>query len=111
MIMKQCVDASSEKEASEVSKRIAVDMCTKNETRKEGDTYISEADCTMANNRTLTTTVITGDFTSHYKSDVTMRSVSEGSSTPDSNIVLNAKWISECEPGQKHGQVIMPENE
>ena len=111
IIMKQCVDAASEKETLEMSKRLSEDMCTKNETRKEGDTYISESDCTMGDRRTLTTAVTTGDFTSHYKSLVTVQADADSGDNPDSKIILNAKWISECEPGQKPGQMIMSNNE
>jgi len=108
--MQQCVDAASEQETADMSKRMSDDMCTKNETRKEGDTYISEADCTMGNRRSLTTTVTTGDFNSHYESIVTVQSASANSDKPDTKIILRAKWISECGPGQKPGQVIMSDN-
>lgn len=111
IIMKQCVDAASEQETLEMSKRLSEDMCKKNETRKEGDAYINESDCTMGNRRTLTTTVTTGDFTSHYKSVVTMQADADNSDNPGSKIILNANWISDCEPGQKPGQVIMSNNE
>jgi hypothetical protein len=109
--MKQCVDADSEKETFEMSKRLSEDKCTKNETRKEGDTYITETDCTLGNRRILTTTVTTGDFSSHYKSHITVQSVADDSDESGSKIILNANWISECEPGQKPGQMIMSNNE
>ena len=110
IIMKQCVDLASEQKTLEMSKNIAKDICSKNEIRKEGDAYISESDCTMANNRTLTRTVTSGDFTSHYESQVTVRSVAGDSGTPDSEVNLSANWIGECEPGQTPGQMIMSDS-
>jgi len=110
MTMKQCVDAASEKETLEMSKRLSKDKCTKNETRKEGDTYITETDCTMGNRRIISTTVTTGDFTSYYESIVTVQPDADNSDNPGSSIKLKAKWISECGPGQKPGQVIMSDN-
>lgn len=111
IIMKQCVDLASEQKTLEMSKSIAKDICSKNEIRKDGNTYISESDCTMAGNRTLTTTATSGDFTSHYESQVTVRSVAGDGSTPDSEINLSADWIGQCEPGQTPGQMIMSDSD
>jgi hypothetical protein len=108
--MKQCVDAASEKETLEASKRLSEDKCTKSETHKEADTYITETDCTLGNRRVLTTTVTTGDFSSHYRSDITVQSIADNSDRSGSKIILNANWIGECEPGQKPGQMIMSNN-
>jgi len=111
MKMKQCVDAESEEKTLEMTKKMTEDRCTKNETRKEGDTYITETDCTMGDKRALTTTVTTGDFNSHYESLVTLHSVADTSAKSDSKIILNAKWTGECEPGQTPGQVIILDND
>lgn len=110
MKMKQCVDAASEEKTLEMTKKMTEDRCTKNATRKEGDTYITETDCTMGDKRSLTTTVTTGDFNSQYESLITLHSVADTNEKSDSKISMTAKWTGECEPGQKPGQVIMLDN-
>ena len=99
MVMKECVDAASDQKTKKTAVELTKNKCTKNETRKEGDTYISETDCTMREERNITKTITTGDFQSHYQSVTTMQSVPAKDDKVDMTVVVKGKWIGECQPG------------
>jgi Protein of unknown function (DUF3617) len=108
----QCIDAASDKAMREMGMSMGRSSCSKQDLHAEGSTMVVDSVCTMptgAGTTTATThSVITGDMSSDY------RMVMKSSYNPPmmgratGEMVMAAKWIGPCKPGQKPGDMVMP---
>lgn len=105
---KQCVDEKTDAQLLQMGSRMG-QMCTKNETRKEGASFVSESDCTMAGTKIHARSVMSGDFASAYQGEVhvTYNPPLRGKSEGDTKI--SARRLGACEAGQRPGDIIMPD--
>ena len=83
--------------------------CSKQNVRRESATrYVIDSVCQFGESTATSRAVFTGSFESKYDVDITakyvppMMGMSEGRST------INARWISACKPGQRPGDIILP---
>jgi len=83
--------------------------CSKQNVRRESATrYVIDSVCQFGESTATSRAVFTGSFESKYDVDITakyvppMMGISEGRST------INARWISACKPGQRPGDIILP---
>ena len=83
--------------------------CSKQNVRRESATrYVIDSVCQFGDSTATSRAVFTGSFESKYDVDITakyvppMMGISEGRST------INARWISACKPGQRPGDIILP---
>jgi hypothetical protein len=109
--MKHCTDAETDAAMTQMGKATAGPAgaaCTKNELRREGDSYVAEADCTVGESRIVTHSVFSGDFNSNYSGETTTTYDPPMMGVSETKMKLSARWVGPCEPGQEPGDVIMP---
>lgn len=104
--IRQCVDQSTD----DVMRKAQAERmtCSKNEMRRDGDKFVSDAVCQVEGTTVTTHTVFSGRFDSNYKADVksTYNPPAHGMSESTSHI--EGRWLGACLAGQKPGDVIMP---
>ena len=83
--------------------------CSKQNVRRESATrYVIDSVCQFGESTATSRAVFTGSFESRYDVDITakyappMMGISEGRST------ISARWMSACKPGQRPGDVVLP---
>ena len=83
--------------------------CSKQSVKRESATrYVIDSVCRFGESTATSRAVFTGSFESRYDVDITakyvppMMGISEGRST------INARWLSACKPGQRPGDIILP---
>lgn len=106
MLIKQCVDEASERETLERGRALNEKSCSKNETRREGDTYIVETDCTIGGSRTTSRSVISGDFATRVTMETVSRNLGEDGSESITELAIVSTRIGACEAGQAPGSII-----
>jgi len=110
---KICIDAASDARMSAFGRHGRGQTCAPAQLTRnlDGSIGVSES-CDMgANGKASTTGVIRGDFNSSYT--VTMDSQISGNPMAQMNgdhkMTITATWLGPCAPGQKGGDVIMPD--
>lgn len=109
-VMKHCIDQSTDEKMLSSATQMAGQMgikCSKNDFRREGDKYIAESDCQMAQIRMQSHSEFSGDFNSLYVG-VTKSSYNPpmyGLSSSEST--MTARWVGPCQAGQQPGDMIM----
>jgi hypothetical protein len=107
--MQMCVDEQTDDLMQNFGAGMGKKMCSKNELRKEGGKYVSESVCTFGTTTATTRSEFSGDFTTAY------RGVSKSTYNPpmmgmtDATTEIEAKWTGPCKPGQKPGDIVMPD--
>jgi hypothetical protein len=104
--VQMCVDAETDNLIQQRAKKKA-DCSTMDVQSGPGRTTV-HAVC-LADGSTVTMDgVYTGNFNSSYKGDMRMRYEPPMHGMSESHMVQDAKWLGPCKPGQKGGDVIMP---
>jgi hypothetical protein len=107
--MQHCTDATTDKEMNNQVSPIAKQICSKQDVVKNATGYVSDSVCTVAGVGMTTHAEIVGDFNSAY----TVTSKSHLDKGPSGNPVdtvttIEAKWLGDCKPDQKPGDIVMP---
>ena len=115
MAVHACIDAASDKAMMAAGLSLTKDMCPKMEMKRDGGAIVIESECKVAGMTSTTKTVMTGDFQSSYKVDITgtvngMPAIAGGKNAPEKmSMTQNAKWLSDkCPDGVKAGDLQMP---
>lgn len=111
-VMKQCVDAATDKMMNANFGGSNEQACSKQDVSKNGGGLTIDSVCTFAGATTTSHAVVTGSFDSAYTIDVTstreggpsLPGVAPGTPT---HMKIAAKWLGACAAGQKPGDVIM----
>jgi Protein of unknown function (DUF3617) len=110
MSIKACVDQASDQEMMKAGFSMAEGMCSRQEIRQEGATYVIDSTCNVGPMTTESHIVISGDFQSAYNVNVT--TVSTGSMAPmagTNEMVQEARWAGpQCADGMVPGDMLMP---
>jgi hypothetical protein len=109
MSMQHCTDPTTDKEMNNTVSPLAKQICAKQDIQKTSTGYVSDSVCTVSGVTMTTHTEIVGDFNSGYT--VTSNSHSDKGPTGkplDTTTKIDAKWIGDCKPGQKPGDIVMP---
>lgn len=108
--MQQCTDAETDKLMNAFGGAISADLCSQQEVKKVGATLVINAVCQIGPMKSVSQSVVSGDFTSNYTVKVTSKiegipaaaqAMAGGSTT------IQAKWIGACKAGQKPGDIVM----
>jgi len=111
-VMKQCVDAASDK-LMNLDFAGSNDMaCSKQDMTRNGGTIVIDSVCKFGETTTTSHAVVTGSFDSAYAVRVSstrqggppLPGIAPGAET---HMGIAAKWLSPCAAGQKPGDVIM----
>lgn len=109
MTMQHCTDAATDKSMSDAFMPMAKNICSKNDTQKTANGYVTDSVCTVAGITSTTHADVVGDFNSAYTVKTTSQTQNPPKSMPrDSAITIEAKWLGACTAGQKPGDIMMP---
>jgi Protein of unknown function (DUF3617) len=110
MSIQACVDEASDQEMMKAGFSMAEGMCSHQEIRHEGATYVIDSTCNVGPMTTDSHIVISGDFQSAYKVNIT--TVTTGSMAPmagTNEMVQEARWVGpQCAEGMIPGDMLMP---
>jgi len=111
-VIKQCVDAATDKKMNSVSGGMGREQCSKQDVRQVGGTIVVDSVCKMGPMTTTSHAVVSGDFNSAYTVQVDSKQEG-GPSIPGMppggamKMTMAAKWLGGCEAGQRPGDMIM----
>jgi len=108
MTMEHCTDASTDKDMANTVSPMAKQICTKQDVEKTSTGYVTDSVCSMAGMSMTSHSDITGDFNSAYLV-TTVAHIDKGPSfLRDTTTKIEAKYLGDCKPGQKPGDIVMP---
>jgi hypothetical protein len=106
--MQHCTDPTTDKDMINSVSPLAKQMCTKQEVHKTATGYVTDSVCTMAGVSMTSHSELSGDFDAAY-SVTTQSHLDKGpESLRDTTTKIEAKYLGDCKPGQKPGDIIMP---
>jgi hypothetical protein len=110
-VIKQCIDAATDKKMNSVSGGVGREQCPKQDIRRVGDTIVVDSVCKTGPMTTTSHAVASGDFNSAYTVQIDSK-VEGGPQIPgmpsgNTKMTLAAKWLGPCEAGQRPGDMIM----
>jgi hypothetical protein len=109
MTMQHCTDANTDKDMTNSVSPIAKQICTKQDIVKTATGFVSDSVCSVAGVSMTTHAEIVGDFNSAYSVTSTTHSDKGPTGKPlDATTAIAAKWLGDCQPGQKPGDILMP---
>ncbi|WP_051949411.1 DUF3617 family protein [Methylosinus sp. PW1] len=82
--------------------------CEKLSFTRDGDKYRVSSVCKLDKSVTKTEGVFTGSFDSAYRGELHITYTPPIHNLASADMVLEAKWLGPCKPGQKPGDIVMP---
>lgn len=85
--------------------------CTKMEVTKTATGYAVATECAIGQIKAVGSSIVTGDFQTSVRTEGTTKltGMPGQAGTVERKLVVEAKRLGECGPGQKPGDVIMPD--
>lgn len=108
MTMQHCTDETTDKQMSTAFSPVAKEACSKRDIEKTATGYVSDSVCSVGGITVATHSEIVGDFNSAYTVKSTAHSDKGPGGVHDVTSTIEAKWLGECKPGQKPGDIVMP---
>jgi Protein of unknown function (DUF3617) len=109
MTMQHCTDQTTDKEMNNQASPLAKQICSKQDVVKTAAGYVSDSVCSIAGVSMTTHAEIVGDFNSAYTVTSTTHSDKGVTGKPlDATTKIQAKWLGDCQAGQKPGDILMP---
>lgn len=105
--MQQCIDQNTDNIMQQKAKENKQD-CSVMDIKPSGNTVTIHAVCKMEGSTVTTDGVFQGAFDSSYKGTIKSRFNPPMYGRSESNMTQEARWLGPCKPGQKPGDVIMP---
>lgn len=105
--MQQCIDQSTDDLMQQQAKKEQPN-CSVLEVKPLGNKVTVHSVCKIQGSTATTDAVFIGAFDSAYKGDMLTRFSPPMHGTSESKMSLEARWVGPCKPGQKPGDVIMP---
>lgn len=116
-VMKQCIDAASDKMMNSTFGGSAQQACSKQDVHTVAGGMVVDSVCNYGGATTTSHAVMSGSFDSAYTVDVTSKRQTSkrqgGRPVPgmpadgESHMSIAAKWLGPCAAGQKPGDMIM----
>src|SRR3984957_17717695 len=108
MTMQHCTDQATDKDMNNMVSPMAKQICSKQDVQKTATGYVSDSVCSLAGALLTSHSEIVGDFSSAYAVTTTSHSDKGPANLRDSTTKIEAKWLGDCKPGQKPGDIVMP---
>jgi hypothetical protein len=108
MTMQHCTDETTDKQMSTAFSPVAKEACSKRDIAKTATGYVSDSVCSVGGVTVTTHADIVGDFNSAYTVKSAAHSDKGAGGVHDVTSTIEAKWLGECKPGQKPGDIVMP---
>jgi len=108
LTMQHCTDATTDKDMNNVVSPMAKQICSKQDLQKTATGYVSDSVCSMGGGTMTAHAEISGDFNSAYTVVTTSHTDAGPTNLRDLTTRIDAKWLGDCKPGQKAGDIVMP---
>jgi hypothetical protein len=105
--MQQCIDQNTDDLMQQRAKKEKPD-CSVMDIRPQGNKVTIHSVCKIEGTTATTDATFLGAFDSAYKGDMNTRFSPPMHGMSESKMTLDAKWLGPCKPGQKPGDVTMP---
>ena len=105
--MQQCIDQNTDDLMQQQSKKNKPD-CSVMEIKPQGNKVTIHSICKLEGTTATTDAVFIGTFDVAYKGDIFNRFNPPLHGMSESKMSFDAKWLGACKPGQKPGDVVMP---
>lgn len=107
--IRQCIDEATFREMLQTGQRMMGSACSPLVVRRAGDTYVADIGCLLGPSRIESSSELTGDFQTSYRSvtrtSITPPLLGQGGSTE----VSSGRFLGACGPGMRPGDAIMPD--
>jgi hypothetical protein len=108
MTMQHCTDPTTDREMNNSVSPLAKQICTKQDIVKTATGYVTDSVCSVAGVSMTAHAEISGDFNSGYTVTSTTHRDKGPTGKPLDGTKIQAKWMGDCQPGQKPGDILMP---
>lgn len=109
MTSQHCIDATVDQMRNPVTGNARTEQCSKLTFDKTATGYTFDSTCDMDGGVIQSHGIVTGSFDSAYKMDITTKNSKPVAGMPgEMHMTIDAKWLSACKPGQRPGDVVMP---
>jgi len=105
--IQQCIDQNSDN-LMQQNNKIAQPNCSVMDIKSQEDRVSVHSICKFGETTATTDAIFNGSFESAYKGDITTSYNPPIHGRAGSKVSISAKWLSACKPGQKPGDVILP---
>lgn len=105
--IQQCIDQNTDDLMQQRAKKEKPD-CSVMDVKPQGSKVTMHSVCKFEGTTATTDAVFIGAFDSAYKGDMKTRYNPPMHGVSESKMTMEAKWLGPCKPGQKPGDVIMP---
>jgi hypothetical protein len=105
--IQQCIDQNTDNLMQQRDNKIKQD-CSVMEIKNQDNKITLHSICKVADSTATTDAVFVGSFDNAYKGDIKTSYNPPVHGRVETSISMEAKWLSACKPGQKAGDVIMP---
>lgn len=107
-LVQTCVDEKTDN-ALAPDDEMTEQTCSQYDTRRVGDRLLIDAVC-KADEMTVTShMVVTGRFDSAYRAEIKSTYDPPVEGEKENTMVIEARWLGPCQPGQKPGDVVLPQ--
>jgi Protein of unknown function (DUF3617) len=109
MTMQHCTDETTDKSMSTAFSPLSKEVCSKRDVTRTATGYVTDSVCAIGGLSTTSHSEISGDFNSAYTVKTTVHTDHGPAALPhDTATTIEAKWLGDCKPGQKPGDIVMP---
>ena len=105
--VQQCIDRDTDNLVQQDARKQKND-CSVMDAKTSGNRVTVHSVCKMENSVATTDGVFEGNFETGYKGTLKTRYAPPYHGMSESNMTQEARWLGPCKPGQKPGDVIMP---
>ena len=105
-VAQMCIDATTDDFARQLAAGAL--ECSKQDLRREGGRYISDSVCKIGESVATSRIVISGDFETAYQADIEAKYAPPLMGMSEGRTTVSARWLGPCKPGQRPGDVTMP---
>lgn len=107
--IQQCTDGETDKFLNSAFGGMKAEMCSKQDSKKVGDTLVIDSVCNISGKNTVSHAVVTGSFDRAYIIKVTSRPEgAQPGSEAETHLTVEAKWAGPCKADQRPGDIILP---
>jgi len=82
--------------------------CSKQEVHRQGDGILAESVCRIGESTVTTRTVFLGSFDAAYRADIRSTYAPPLLGRAEGQATIDAKWLGPCPPGQRAGDMTLP---
>ena len=105
--VQHCIDQNSDDLMRQNTEK-AKQQCSAMDVKQQGDKIVIHSVCKHETTTTTLDAVFTGAFDSAYRGDMQTQFDPPMHGKAMSKMSVTAKWLGECKPGQKPGDIVMP---